>query len=55
MNFFKEFKNYLKADNDIIKDRISHCRECEFLTRKCGCFMKIKTLLAHSKCPIGKW
>ena len=60
MNFFQEFKNYLKADSDIIKDRIDHCKNCEFLTKKfrctqCGCFMKVKTLLAHSKCPIGKW
>ena len=60
MNFFKEFQNYFKADKDIIMDRVKQCKGCEFITPKfkctrCGCFMKLKTLLAHAKCPIGKW
>ena len=23
--------------------------------KKCGCFMKEKTKLAHASCPVGKW
>ena len=48
------------ADQDIAAYRINICSKCEFLkehTRceKCGCFMKVKTRLGFSKCPIGKW
>jgi len=60
MSFLKEFVNYFQADSDIIHNRIKHCRGCDFLTSsfrciKCGCFMKVKTRLIGSKCPIGKW
>jgi hypothetical protein len=60
MEFLKHFFHYLKADKDIVRDRINYCKNCEFLTPKfrcikCGCFMKLKTLLSSSKCPIGKW
>lgn len=41
-------------------NRFSICQGCEFLREnfrceKCGCFMKAKTQLAASACPIGKW
>jgi hypothetical protein len=60
MSFFDEFKGYMLADNDITKYRVNICKQCEFLTKytrceKCGCFMKLKTMLGPSKCPIGKW
>jgi hypothetical protein len=60
MDFFKKFANYFKADVDIIVSRINYCKNCPFITpkfrcTKCGCFMKLKTTLAHAKCPIGKW
>ena len=60
MSFFQKFSNYFKADDDIIINRIKHCRGCPYITpkfrcTKCGCFMKIKTQLAHARCPIDKW
>lgn len=42
-------------------DRFNICKSCpEFIKltsqcKKCGCFMKIKTTMAHAACPIGKW
>lgn len=41
--------------------RLAICRECEFFRprtqqcKKCGCFMKLKTKLERSHCPIHKW
>lgn len=43
--------------------RLDICRQCEFLfkptmtCKKCGCFMRIKTLLPEGTvhCPEGKW
>ena len=60
MSFFSTFKDYVKADPDIVESRIKECSNCPFLGPKfrcsqCGCFMKIKTLLGPAKCPIGKW
>lgn len=60
MSFFKKFLGYVRADRDIVADRVMNCRDCEFITPKfrctqCGCFMKVKTLIANAKCPIGKW
>lgn len=60
MSFFQEFIDYVKADEDIVQDRLDICKSCEFLTSKfrctqCGCFMKLKTKLAPMKCPVGKW
>ncbi len=49
------------VDADIAYNRFETCRGCEFLTQdsfrceKCGCFMKTKTQIATSSCPIGKW
>jgi len=41
------------------KNRLDLCRKCEFFIgnfcKKCKCFMPVKTRLAISKCPIGKW
>lgn len=49
------------VDADTAFSRFETCRGCEFLTQdsfrceKCGCFMKTKTQIATSSCPIGKW
>jgi len=61
MSFFNEFIDYFKADPATIASRFKHCIQCPHLIKrtstckKCGCFMKIKTKLVNSKCPIGKW
>ena len=49
------------VDADTAFKRFETCQGCEFLRQesfrceKCGCFMKTKTHLASSSCPIGKW
>lgn len=49
------------VDANTAFQRFETCRGCEFLTQdsfrceKCGCFMKTKTQIATSSCPIGKW
>jgi hypothetical protein len=49
------------VDADTAFQRFSTCQGCEFLKtdsfrcEKCGCFMKTKTQIATSACPIGKW
>lgn len=45
------------------QERLAICRQCPFLfkptmtCKKCGCFMRIKTLLPEGavSCPEGKW
>lgn len=47
---------YVKAREDI-------CNSCDkmwikFTARicgECGCFIKTKTMLKNTKCPLGKW
>lgn len=48
------------ADADTAYKRLSICQGCEFFKdnsrcEKCGCYMKTKTHLATSTCPINKW
>ena len=49
------------AEEATIQFRQDICRKCERLLKptwnclECGCFMKIKTRLEASKCPIHKW
>jgi hypothetical protein len=53
--------NEPKSGEELAAYRLSICSTCEFFKKtgnrckKCGCFMKLKTTLAHAKCPIGKW
>lgn len=53
--------NQPRSEEEIAKSRLEICRTCEYFRpktetcRKCGCFMKLKTMLANAKCPIGKW
>jgi hypothetical protein len=41
--------------------RLDICKGCEWFRtntqtcKKCGCFMKLKTLIDKASCPIGKW
>ena len=47
-------------DEEVLKARWDLCSSCEVLTdankcEQCGCFMKFKTKVATSRCPIGKW
>lgn len=50
-----------RSNEDIVEQRLAICRECEFFRprteqcKKCGCFMKLKTKLERSHCPIHKW
>jgi hypothetical protein len=62
-------KNRLEELRDAIKPlseeernvRYDICLSCEHLTqltaqcKKCGCFMKAKTYIPGTECPIGKW
>jgi len=47
--------------NSIRKERLKICKSCEHyfkLTgncKKCGCFMRVKTSLSFTECPIGLW
>lgn len=41
--------------------RLDICKSCPELIqgllqcKKCGCFMKAKTMIKHSECPLHKW
>ena len=54
-------KKVMLHDQDIIDKRLSICQDCEYFIsptsqcKKCGCFMKVKTRLATTRCPVGKW
>jgi hypothetical protein len=49
------------ATQEIVEERLNICRTCAHLIpitltcKKCGCFMKIKTKIEASVCPLGKW
>lgn len=53
--------NYITNSIEKSKERLDICNVCEFLNKekvqctKCGCFMKLKTVIPTAKCPIGKW
>ena len=53
--------NKIIADEEKINNRQDVCRDCNSLVKpiwtckECGCFMKIKTRLDASVCPLGKW
>jgi hypothetical protein len=56
-----EFEIKMNKWKQMSADRMEICNKCEHLDKtlytcnKCGCFMKAKTLLVNSECPIGKW
>jgi rubrerythrin len=43
------------------RERLDICVQCEhlekqyYVCKKCGCFLKGKTMFPSSSCPIGKW
>lgn len=45
----------------ISQERLEVCKSCDRFDEEnsrcneCGCFMKYKTLLPWSKCPLDKW
>lgn len=47
------------ASSEVAAQRLSLCKACEFYAgercSRCGCQMKVKTTLATSSCPVGKW
>jgi hypothetical protein len=49
------------VEESVAKDRFDICKSCPELIKltsqckKCGCFMKVKTTMAHATCPIDKW
>jgi Family of unknown function (DUF6171) len=51
--------NKTVVSDDVRESRWSICLECPMLQNnrctQCGCFMKVKTALQTSKCPIDKW
>ncbi len=44
----------LKADEDVYKQRLSLCRNCEFLIsgmcRKCGCYAEVRAVFKDKQC-----
>jgi len=44
---------------ELSKDRLAICQKCPHYSggrcAVCGCYMAAKTMMATSKCPIGKW
>ena len=55
-------KHILKNSNENPKSiRYPICKNCEKFNNQlklcieCKCFMPLKTLLLHSKCPLNKW
>lgn len=53
--------NKPRSAPEVADERFEICKTCEWFRqssqtcRKCGCFMKLKTLLDNASCPIGKW
>ena len=47
--------------NEIRKERLGICKKCLHFfkltgtCKKCGCFMRVKTSLSFTECPIGLW
>ena len=50
-----------RTDEEIAAYRLEICQGCEFFRKrfqqcsKCGCFMKLKTMIDKARCPVGKW
>lgn len=49
------------VDSKKAKERFDICKSCPKLIKgvkvceECGCFMALKTKIAHAECPLGKW
>jgi rRNA maturation endonuclease Nob1 len=57
----EELIEVVKIDEETRNHRLDLCLSCEHLfkptenCKKCGCFVKAKTWLKDSSCPIKKW
>jgi hypothetical protein len=55
------FNGSPRSPEELSSYRLEICSTCPFFRptsktcKKCGCFMTLKTSLAHAKCPEGKW
>ncbi len=55
------FNGSPRSPEEVAQYRLEICKGCEFFRpktqtcKKCGCFMKAKSMLANAKCPVGKW
>lgn len=53
--------NEPKSSEELADARFEVCKGCEHFRqtlmtcKKCGCFMKAKSMLLNARCPIGKW
>ena len=58
---FDLFNGSARTPEEIAQYRLEICNGCEWFRKntqtckKCNCFMKLKTLIEKSKCPIDKW
>jgi hypothetical protein len=64
MNLVKDGAKWIQggmrlATEEVASQRMDTCNKCEFYVgsrcSQCGCQMRVKTTLATSSCPIGKW
>lgn len=48
-----------RVPDDVYKERLSACLECDFLDRGtcevCGCYVEFRALMKDKKCPKKKW
>lgn len=53
--------NEPRSSEELAAARFEVCKGCDFFRqksmtcKKCGCFMKAKSMLLNAKCPVGKW
>ena len=64
MGVFDDIKKTIagtRVSDEVAEARMSICKSCEHIFKptlsctKCGCFMKVKTILTAARCPVGKW
>jgi predicted Zn-ribbon and HTH transcriptional regulator len=64
-NRLQEVKQHVEkdllAEESVVVIRLKTCDECPRLYRptqqckECGCFVKAKSRIKNSECPLGKW
>ena len=59
--FWDLFNGSARSPEELAESRLEICKGCEWFRKntqtckKCGCFMKLKTLIDKASCPVGKW
>lgn len=47
------------VEEKIAEERLNICKSCEMflkgICKSCGCYMPLKTRIAHASCPLEKW